>query len=737
MQCDRSNGSSAARLNICYLEPYQLGDYDFNRGRAHSVPSILLTNTTWWPCASRLAIALTKAGCAVSAIYPVKGHPLAVTNVISRSYPYYAIHPVNSLAQAIRIASPDLVVPCDDRAVQHLHELHCLQSGLGDHPVRQLIERSLGSPASYPVVSARYQLLKVASELELPVPDTQPAMAAQGLGSWAAHHDFPWVLKADGTWGGHGTIFVRDLKAGDAAVRQMSRPLSAGRAIKRSIVDRDPFWILPWRNHAAAQVIVQSRVEGYPANCAVLAWDGKLLAGIAVEVVCAQGETGSATIVRVVDNPGMMRAAEQLVARLGLSGFLGFDFVIESRTGTPYLIEMNPRVTPLCHLQLGPGRDMVSAIVAQLKQEPLVPISSTVPGRAIAYFPQAWHWNRGQDLAAADFHDVPWEEPLLVQELMRPPWPDRGLLARLTAKVRGLISVDTRAAGGFSRTPAFECATSPPPDPRKPPAVVPLRRNGTRTPLFLFHGADGQLGHLYDLTRHLDHDQPVYGILSQAILGQRVALTRVEQLAAFYLEQIQHVQPAGPYRLLGFSFGGYVAFEVARQLHSRGEAVEMLGMVDTLPMRAGMSPPERDATSEGNSKQGVAVTNRMAYHAKRMLRSGGLGYLQSKLRARGLRIVYTCLEATGLPIPAFLRSAEDISWFAAVRYVPKPFCGRIRLFQAGSADFRARASYALWSDLTSGNVEVLNVPGQHENIMDEPQVGYLAAEITNCLAGAQ
>lgn len=646
---------------------------------------------------------------------------------------------MNSLAEAIRKANPDLVVPCDDRAVQHLHELHDLQSSVSDDSVRELIERSLGDPASYPVVSTRYRLLKVAEEQGLPVPHTDLAVAERGLACWAARHDFPWVLKADGSWGGHGTVFVRDQNVGEESVRQMSRPLSAGRAFKRSIIDRDPFWILPWRSRSTAQVIVQSYIEGRPANCAVVAWKGKLLAGIAVEVVCSQGETGSATIVRVVDSPGMMRAAEQLVARLGLSGFLGFDFVIETGTGNPYLIEMNPRVTPLCHLQLGPGRDMVSAIVAQLKQKPLVVTPPLVQVGTIAYFPQAWHWNRGKDLVAASFQDVPWEEPLLVRELMRLPWPDRGLLARLAARVR---SINKRTRGGVFETavPAPELAAglkSVGPDPRKPPAVVPLRRSGAKPPLFLFHGADGQLGHFYDLARYLDQDQPVYGIVSQAILGERVALTRVEQLASYYLDQIRRVQPAGPYHLLGFSFGGYVAFEAAKQLCSRGEEIGMLGMIDTLPMRAGMLPPEMDGNPERSGKPGNGVLNRIAFHAKRMLRSGGLSYLRYKMRARGLRTVYSCLDAAGLPIPAFLRNPDDINWLAAVRYIPKPFSGRITLFVAAPSLARAHASYELWSGLTDRNVELHEIPGRHEDILDEPQVRSLATEITNCLAKAQ
>jgi len=718
-----------------------LDHLNFNLEHKSAVPSVLLTNTTWWPCASRLAIALTKAGCNVSAIYPRRGHPLAQTSVIQRRYAYAALHPVKSLAEAIRLSQPHLVVPCDDRAVQHLHELHAQANCFPGSDVCRLIERSLGNPASFPVVSTRYQLLKLALEEGLPAPDTDLVVAGQSLDSWSARHALPWVVKADGSWGGHGTKIVRDKNSAESFVRNMSRPLGAGRAVKRLVVDRDPFWILPWRNRSTPQVIIQSYVEGYPANCAVVCWDGKLLAGISVDVVCTQGETGSATVVRVTEGSDMMRTAKRLVERLGLSGFLGFDFVIEAATGTAHLIEMNPRVTPLCHLQLGTGRDLVSAITAQLTEQNLVP-PPTTPNKMIAYFPQAWHWKGQEKILAASFHDIPVAEPGLVRELLRLPWPDRSILARLAAGVRGLLfsGRKTHQVVFQLAKATAEIAAEPPcadVNPRQPPAVVPLRQNGRKAPLFLIHGVDGQISRFYNLIRHLEPDQPVYGILAQPLLGDRVVLTRVEQLAAYYLKQVQSVQTSGPYHLLGFSYGGYVAFEVARQLHTRGELVGMVGMIDTLPMRGGLHPGELDQLPNESRGAPNSRASMAAFHAKRVLQSGGLSYAKEKLRTRGLRTIYTCLDSAGLGIPAFLRSAADLGWFAAVRYVPQPFPGKITLFHTVGSPAQARPNVGMWSGLTGRDVELHEIAGRHEDIFEDPQVKSLAVAVTTCLAKVQ
>ena len=80
--------------------------------------------------------------------------------------------------------------------------------------------------------------------------------------------------------------------------------------------------------------------------------EGRVLAGIGVEVVSSNGVKGPAIVVRMVESPEMMFAAEQVAARLRLSGFFGLDFMIDD-SGAIYIIEMNRRCTPLCPLQLG------------------------------------------------------------------------------------------------------------------------------------------------------------------------------------------------------------------------------------------------------------------------------------------------------------------------------------------------------------------------------------------------
>ena len=395
---------------------------------------MLLTDTDRRPYAARLALVLAKAGCEVSAICSTHGHPLLKTRVVRRTFPYSALRPLDSLVRAVEETQPDIVIPCDDRGVRHLHELYAWASsrGTAGQDLSRLIERSLGPSESYSVVSARYDLLKIAEDEGFRVPQTKLLQVPDDLAAWQAEHPFPWVLKADGTWGGRGVRIVNLPEDAERFFLEVSNPFRLRRAIKRMFVNRDPFWFQPWWESRKPAVIVQAYVRGNPANCGVVCWEGKVLAGFAVEVVSAEGLTGPASVVRVIDNPKMMCCAQRIAARLHLSGFFGLDFMVEQNTNEPYLIEMNPRCTPVSHLRLGTTRDMIGALWAQLTGHPLPQTQAVTENNMIAYFPQAW--NCKSDLLQSCFQDIPQGESDLIEEFLR-PWPERSFLFQLADRI--------------------------------------------------------------------------------------------------------------------------------------------------------------------------------------------------------------------------------------------------------------------------------------------------------------
>jgi ATP-grasp domain len=413
-------------------------------------PRILLTDTNRWPVVARMAIAFLKTGCEVAVLCPVPGHPAQKISRQARIFHYSGFRPVASLKTAIDDFDPDIIVPACDRGVQHLHELHVLsqkQGGADSKKMSALIERSLGSPNGFPIVTSRWGLLEIARDEGIRVPETSAIGSLVDLKRWYVAPKPPVVIKADGTWGGRGVRIAHSATEAEFRFLELTQPGSVTELIKRILLNRDRDWeLLDWKRSRPA-VIAQSLIEGRPANCAVVCAQGKILAGIAVEVVRAQGSTAPATLVEVVEGAEMLLAAERIARRLNLSGFFGLDFVIEKGTGATYLIEMNPRCTPPCPLPLGKGRDLVAAMRAHLVGQPSPETQPVTSKNRIAYFPQAWvSAEGGHDvLLDASYHDVPSDEPDLIHELLHPR-PERSLAGQLVDFVR--------RKGGFSKLPA-------------------------------------------------------------------------------------------------------------------------------------------------------------------------------------------------------------------------------------------------------------------------------------------
>lgn len=412
-------------------------------------PKVLLAESFRWPATALLALDLANAGFEISFASPAH-HPVLKTRAVTQMFPYSALRPLKSLKTAIEAVDPDMVIPCEERAVGHFHELHshAVRLGPSGSKLAALIEKSLGSPQSYPIVSSRFNILRIAREEGLRVPTTAAIESESDLESWQARHGFPCVLKADGTYGGKGVHIVHSRSQAETSLGELTRFYTLGRAIKRLCVNRDAFWFSPWWNGVKPPVIAQPYIQGRPANCAVVCWRGKVLAGVGVDVLNAAGSTGPAGVVRLVDNPDMMLCAERIAARLNLSGFFGLDFMIEDNTGLTWLIEMNPRPTRLSRLQLGKEHDELGALYAQLSGQPARDIPPLTEKKLIAYFPDAW--DSKSEFLESSYHDIPQSNPDLLQELRR-PWPTDTLLWRLTQRVERAKTFLRKPELGFNR----------------------------------------------------------------------------------------------------------------------------------------------------------------------------------------------------------------------------------------------------------------------------------------------
>ncbi|MEV0135522.1 thioesterase domain-containing protein [Dactylosporangium sp. NPDC050688] len=115
----------------------------------------------------------------------------------------------------------------------------------------------------------------------------------------------------------------------------------------------------------------------------------------------------------------------------------------------------------------------------------------------------------------------------------------------------------------------------------EPTPLVTIRHGGDEPPIFCFHPLGGSVARYFSLARLLGDRQPVYGLQALGLFDGALAQRSIPQMARTYAEQILRVQPRPPYRLVGYSLGGTIAFETARLLAQRGAAPPLVVLIDT------------------------------------------------------------------------------------------------------------------------------------------------------------
>ena len=352
-------------------------------------------------------------------------HPLRYVSGIDHVRRYGGIRSLSSLRRSILEIRADVIVPCDDGVVAQLHELSRRAPEL-----RNLIERSIGSAQGHEIIRSRFKFLKMAESLGVRIPRTVRVSSEEDLVNWHRDAHSLSVLKVDGESGGNGVRISRSLAESMSAWHELSARPSAPQAWKRFVVDRDPLSLWTRSNPGERGITIQQYVAGRPANSMMVSRDGAVLAQVSALVIASDGPTGAANIIRRLSDKRMAQAGELVAAHLGLNGFSGLDFMIEADTGIPYLIELNPRCTQLGHLEFSNQASLAAAFCADLKGEPVRNDVHPVRPATIALFPQAFKARTRSPHLDSSYHDIPWEEPALVRELMLDPSPSRSWAAR-------------------------------------------------------------------------------------------------------------------------------------------------------------------------------------------------------------------------------------------------------------------------------------------------------------------
>ncbi|RKH74771.1 non-ribosomal peptide synthase/polyketide synthase [Corallococcus aberystwythensis] len=252
-----------------------------------------------------------------------------------------------------------------------------------------------------------------------------------------------------------------------------------------------------------------------------------------------------------------------------------------------------------------------------------------------------------------------------------------------------------------------------------------------RRPLFLVHGGGGGVLSFSRLVRELGNERPIHGLFAPGLEGGVLPPTSMESLARLYVQQVREVQPHGPYRLAGWSMGGRVAYEMARQLQSQGQQVEWLALFDsTAP--SGQREPEPPPLAR------LAAFGRMAGFPLQDVPAQELEKLSAVPDSElvpGMMEVLRQLPAAGGLEPGQMErlfAVHERLGEANRGYVPaSPYTGPAELFQAAvHAGDPSRAAEGGWSTWTPGGLTVSQVPGDHFSLLQEPHVATLAERIT-------
>lgn len=249
-------------------------------------------------------------------------------------------------------------------------------------------------------------------------------------------------------------------------------------------------------------------------------------------------------------------------------------------------------------------------------------------------------------------------------------------------------------------------------------SLVAIQPNGRQLPFFCFHGAGGNVLNYSVLVPYLGQDQPLYGLQSRGLDGTTPPLESIESMAAHYVREIITIQPHGPYYLGGGSMGGMVALEAAQQLQKAGETIGILVMFDTIG-------PNQEVTPGGR------LIHRIRQHSMLEL----LTYAKDKVTESNLnkQKMADCLEyrKRGEPLPHDLRFwfIEKMNYIAMGNYKYSVFDGKITLLK-GTDEEGGLWSDPLrgWQDMTTQRLEIHEIPGHHDTLVEEPLLGRKLAE---------
>ena len=242
---------------------------------------------------------------------------------------------------------------------------------------------------------------------------------------------------------------------------------------------------------------------------------------------------------------------------------------------------------------------------------------------------------------------------------------------------------------------------------------IQIKGGSQKPPIFITHGLSGT-AQFSGLAKEIRTGHPIYGIQGKGIDGMEEPFERVEDMAEFYLEALENLCPQGPYILIGYSFGGLVALEMAQRLEIKSK-VAFLVLVDAYPHPSYYAWPERMRLSATRAKGHVNAMRQLSF-------ASAFSYFLNGLKRR-LHIPGASEEskpsAEMLSLPfgeSALRRVKQKAYLAYESYRPSFYRGKIYFITTQTKSFFPEDPAAIWGPLTA-DLQVEMIPGNHLNIV--------------------
>ena len=256
-----------------------------------------------------------------------------------------------------------------------------------------------------------------------------------------------------------------------------------------------------------------------------------------------------------------------------------------------------------------------------------------------------------------------------------------------------------------------------------------LLKPGTGNPLFIVHGIGGTVIELAALGRSIGIAEPVYAIQAPGLDGRAAPVATVEAMADLYVEAIRSVEPHGPYRLCGYSFGGLIAIEMAKRLEADGQRVAPPILIDayahpsTWPLLSRMRMRARRTLHLAWHTRGRAFLETLSRFCRRLNRESESARLHEWLLDHNPSL------------PLTLRRVREAGGAALLAYRPRPYAGPVTFLKAGerSSEF-PDDPWRIWQHLLP-YATFRTIPGRHRTIVTD-HAAAAAAALTACLSRA-